>query len=95
MRSGVISSHLNQAIQHCSGWEDFKQHFAGLPEKQKDDLFEELVKAYLLLDPEYATKLKRVWLHREVPSAFAGRDNDGDSKSLRSPRGRMMRLMDL
>ncbi len=27
----------------------------------------QLVKAYLLLEPEYASKLKRVWLHREVP----------------------------
>jgi predicted helicase len=75
MRSGGISSQLHQATQHCSGWEDFKQHFAGLPEKQKGDLFEELVKAYLLLDPEYATKLKRVWLYREVPSAVAERLN--------------------
>ncbi|HEY4984636.1 MAG TPA: hypothetical protein VIJ24_06190, partial [Verrucomicrobiae bacterium] len=40
-----------------------------LSEKQKGDLFEELVKAYLLLEPEYASKLKHVWLHREVPQA--------------------------
>jgi predicted helicase len=38
-----------------------------LSEKQKGDLFEHLVKAYLQLDPEYATKLKHVWLHQEVP----------------------------
>jgi predicted helicase len=29
------------------------------------------VKAYLLLEPEYASKLKQVWLHREVPGTVA------------------------
>lgn len=66
-----ISSYLNQAIRNCSGWEDFERQFKGLPEKQKGDLFGELVKAYLLLNPEYVTKLKHVWLHPEVPSAVA------------------------
>lgn len=42
-----------------------------MPEKQKGDLFEQLVKAYLLLEPEYASKLKHVWLHREVPQAVS------------------------
>ena len=42
-----------------------------LTEKQKGDLFEELVKAYLQLEPEYASKLKHVWLQREVPQAIA------------------------
>jgi predicted helicase len=42
-----------------------------LSEKQKGDLFEELVKSYLLLEPEYASKLKHVWLSREVPLAMA------------------------
>ena len=42
----------------------------GLGKKGKGDLFEELVKAYLQLDPEYATKLKSVWLLREVPEGI-------------------------
>jgi superfamily II DNA or RNA helicase len=58
---------LNATIKSCSCWSDLSPLFAGLPDKQKGDLFEELVKAYLLLDPEYATKLRHVWLHREVP----------------------------
>ena len=42
-----------------------------MPNKEKGDAFEELVKAYLLLEPEYASKLKRVWLFHEVPTAVA------------------------
>ncbi len=61
---------LNEAARRCSCWNDFKQTFAILPDKQKGDLFEELVKAFLLLDPEYATKLRHVWLHREIPASI-------------------------
>jgi superfamily II DNA or RNA helicase len=64
---------LHEAARRYSRWDDFKPYFASLPKKQKGDLFEELVKAYLLLDPEYATKLGQVWLHREVPSAIRDR----------------------
>jgi predicted helicase len=41
-----------------------------MSEKEKGDVFEHLVRAYLLLDPEYATKLRKVWLLNEVPSAL-------------------------
>ena len=61
---------LRQAAEGCKGWGDFKGRFEGLGKKEKGDLFEELVKAYLQLDPEYATKLKSVWLLREVPEAI-------------------------
>ena len=61
---------LLHKAQHCSCWADFKKYFAGLSGKQKGDLFEELVKAFLLLDPEYATKLRHVWLHKEVPASI-------------------------
>ena len=64
---------LKRAVQGCKGWEDFKGRFEGLGEKKKGDLFEELTQAFLLLDPEYATKLKRVWLHREVPEVIRKR----------------------
>ena len=50
---------------------DIQRRLRDLSEKQKGDVFEELVKAYLLLEPEYASKLKHVWLHREVPQAVA------------------------
>jgi superfamily II DNA or RNA helicase len=65
-----LSSELQKASRYCLGWKDLIEYCAGLSDKQKGDLFEELVKAYLLLDPEYATKLSHVWLHREVPAAL-------------------------
>ena len=62
---------LCDAMQGCSSWQDIQGKLRRLSEKQKGDVFEELVKAYLLLEPEYASKLKHVWLHREVPQAVA------------------------
>jgi superfamily II DNA or RNA helicase len=70
---------LDGAVRHCSGWDDFRRNFAGLPDKQKGDLFEQLVKAYLLLDPEYATKLAEVWIHYEVPEAIRAKLNLPDA----------------
>ncbi len=61
---------LAKAVRSCRSWDDFSKAFASLPEKQKGDLFEELVKAFLLIDPEYATKINEVWIHHEVPSAI-------------------------
>jgi superfamily II DNA or RNA helicase len=69
----VLRSCPDDALRHCSGWDDFRKNFKGLSDKQKGDLFEELVKAYLLLDPEYATKLDKAWLYREVPSSVRER----------------------
>ncbi len=62
---------LLAAVRGCSSWADFQRRLRDLSEKQKGDLFEELVKAYLQLEPEYASKLKHVWLYREVPQAIA------------------------
>lgn len=62
---------LLAAVRGCSSWAGFQHRLRDLPEKQKGDLFEELVKAYLQLEPEYASKLKHVWLYRELPQAIA------------------------
>jgi REP element-mobilizing transposase RayT len=62
---------LADTIRSCVSWQDIQDKWRNLPEKLKADLFEELVKAYLQLDPEYASKLKHVWLGREVPQAIA------------------------
>lgn len=64
------SSLLAKAVRGCRSWEDFSKAFASLPEKRKGDLFEDLVKAFLVLDPEYATRIDEVWIHHEVPSAI-------------------------
>ena len=65
------STGLIAAIRGCASWQDIQAKWRTLPEKQKGDLFEELVKAFLQLDPEYASKLKHVWLQCEVPQAVA------------------------
>ncbi|HEY3855608.1 MAG TPA: DEAD/DEAH box helicase family protein [Verrucomicrobiae bacterium] len=62
-----LGSALHDAIRGCASWHDFQGKLHPLSEKQKGDFFEELVKAYLLLEPEYASKLKHVWIHHEVP----------------------------
>lgn len=62
---------MRAVLCNCSSWEELQGSFRDLSEKQKGDLFEELVKAYLQLEPEYASKLKHVWLYREVPQAIA------------------------
>ena len=41
------------AIRGCASWADIQQRLRDLSEKHKGDVFEELVKAYLLLEPEY------------------------------------------
>jgi superfamily II DNA or RNA helicase len=50
---------------------DLEKRIAAIPEnKRKGDAFEQFVKAFLLLDPEYATKISDVWIHHEVPLAI-------------------------
>ncbi|MEO8615924.1 MAG: DEAD/DEAH box helicase family protein, partial [Luteolibacter sp.] len=71
MKQATTQAALLEAICGCSSWQDIQAKWRDLSEKQKGDLFEELVKAYLQLEPEYASKLKHVWLQREVPQAIA------------------------
>lgn len=68
--TGISNSALHRAIAHCSSWEEFAQRLERLSEKEKGDVFEHLVRAYLQLDPEYATKLRKVWLLNEVPTSL-------------------------
>jgi superfamily II DNA or RNA helicase len=70
MHSSGHQYSLSKTLRGCRSWEDFSKRLSLLPEKQKGDLFEQLVKAYLLLDPEYATTISHVWIHHEVPSAI-------------------------
>ena len=71
MTRTITSTGLITAIRNCVSWQDIQAKWRHVPEKQKGDLFEELVKAYLQLDPEYASKLKHVWLQREIPQVIA------------------------
>jgi predicted helicase len=67
---GIFDPALHKAAARCSSWEDFVRRLSQLSEKEKGDVFEHLVRSYLLLDPEYATKLRSVWLLKDVPSAL-------------------------
>jgi len=64
---------LDQLARKCRSWADFQQACQPLSNKEKGDLFEEMVKAWLLLEPEHASKLKHVWMLREVPPSVAKR----------------------
>jgi len=66
---------LTSSLKGCRSWVDLQQRWSPLTKQQKGDLFEELTKYYLLLEPEYASKLKSVWLLREIPTALAKRLN--------------------
>lgn len=67
---GLSNPLLIKAVERCASWEDFAHRLSRMSEKEKGDVFEHLVRAYLLLDPEYATKLRKVWLLNEAPSAL-------------------------
>jgi superfamily II DNA or RNA helicase len=71
MRRSNKSVGLTGAIRGCTSWHDIQNKWQNFTEKEKGDFFEELVKAYLQLDPEYASKLKHVWLGSEVPQVIA------------------------
>jgi superfamily II DNA or RNA helicase len=62
---------LAAMVGGCSSWREVSSQFEYLSEKQKGDFFEAFTKAFLILDPEYATKLKHVWLLGEVPHSIA------------------------
>jgi superfamily II DNA or RNA helicase len=71
MRQAGKTSGLSASVLKCSSWDELRGRLRDSANKEKGDVFEELVKAYLLLEPEYASKLRHVWLHREVPAAVA------------------------
>ena len=68
-----MANNLAQTLKGCRSWADLQRRWRPLTKKQKGDLFEELTKHYLCLEPEYASKLKFVWLLREVPTSLAKR----------------------
>ena len=66
-----MATNLAQTLKGCRSWADLQRRWRPLTKKQKGNLFEELTKHYLLLEPEYASKLKSVWLLGEVPTSLA------------------------
>ena len=61
-------SSLLESIAGCTSWQQTQSNWRHFSEKQKGDLFEDFVHAYLRLAPEYTSKLKHVWHHTEVPA---------------------------
>ena len=63
-------------IAACKSWEDFWDRTRALSsETEKGNAFERLTQLYLQTAPEYRTKLKDVWLLREVPADIRRRLN--------------------
>lgn len=54
-------------------WADVVGRIESLPDnKAKGDLFEQVVRSFLLIDPTYQALLDEVWLLRDVPPAVRG-----------------------
>jgi superfamily II DNA or RNA helicase len=64
---GRTRRNLEHVLASQTSWAEFETTAATLGSKQQGDLFELLTKYYLLLKPEYRTKLSDVWLLEEVP----------------------------
>ena len=61
-------------LAKAKNWISLKRSLEPLDKKQEGDVFEELTKCFLLIDPKYRTKLKNVWNvnKQEVPPASTG-----------------------
>ena len=60
---------LKSIISKINNWNDFKNILESKTKLQKGKAFEELTKYYLECNDVYKTKLKNVWLQKEVPSS--------------------------
>ena len=56
-------------ITKVNSWKDFKNSLDPLTKLEKGNAFEELTKYFLLIKSTYSTKLKHVWLQKEVPTS--------------------------
>ncbi len=60
---------LKSIISNINSWSDFKNILETKTKLEKGKAFEELTKYYLEYKPIYKTRLKNVWLQKEVPSS--------------------------
>ena len=56
-------------ISKINSWSDFKNLLVTKTKQEKGQAFEELTKFFLEYNPVYKTKLKKVWLLKEIPSS--------------------------
>ncbi len=62
-------------IASCSSWDDFWERASKLSNTEKGIAFERLTQLYLQTAPEYRTKLRNVWVLRDVPTDIRRRLN--------------------
>lgn len=58
----------NRLIKAATSWREFARSLAKLSEREKGIAFERLTQLYFQVKPEYKTRLKGVWLLKELPS---------------------------
>ena len=61
--------YLKRFISSVNSWADFKEVLNSKTKLEKGNAFEELTKHYLSYNPIYKSKLKTVWLQKEVPAS--------------------------
>lgn len=66
---------MHRLLRASKNWPDFRSRVALLNTKQRGDAFELLAKHYLQLNPTYKTKLRHVWLLKELPARIKKRLN--------------------
>jgi predicted helicase len=64
-------SEVGEILYQTTGWNNFQSTIKDASTQTKGDAFEQLVKKYLLFDPIYRTKIKKVWLLEEVPQSIS------------------------
>ena len=57
---------LKNILSKVNSWKDFKNVLEAKSKLEKGKAFEELTKYYLQYNPVYKSKLKNVWLQREI-----------------------------
>lgn len=62
---------LAKYLRGCRSWADLQRRWSPLSTDQKGNLFEQLTKHYLLLEPRYSSKLSNIWPYRNVPPRVA------------------------
>lgn len=61
--------YLKRIISSVNSWADFKEVLNSKTKLEKGNAFEEITKHYLSYNPIYKSKLKTVWLQKEVPAS--------------------------
>ena len=65
----IINMDVRRTISSSNHWLDLKAKIdASKTTKEKGDIFELITKLYLQIDPRFVTKLKTVWLYKEIPT---------------------------